>query len=67
MDIICNAAAELLVNCEVDVVLLYLVAQLVHIEKTHVPSVKAAQISDAVGVKIVEHIFQQKESNKEKN
>ena len=41
-------AAELLVNCEVDVVLLYLVAQLVHVEKAHVPSVEATEILDAV-------------------
>ena len=42
------AAAELLVYREVDVVLLYLVAQLVNVEEAHVPSVQAAEISDAV-------------------
>ena len=42
------AAAELLVYREVDVVLLYLVAQLVHVEEAHVPSVQAAEIPDAV-------------------
>ena len=42
------AAAELLVYREVDVVLLNVVAQLVHIEEAHVPRVQAAKISDAV-------------------
>ena len=41
------AAAELLVDREVDVVLLDLVAQLVHVEEAHVPRVQAAEVPDA--------------------
>ena len=42
-----TAGAELLVDGEVDVVLLDLVAQLVHVEEAHAPSVQAAEVSDA--------------------
>ena len=42
-----SAGAELLVDGEVDVVLLDLVAQLVHVEEAHAPSVQAAEIPDA--------------------
>ena len=43
-----TATAELLVDGEVDVVLLNLVSQLVHVEEAHAPRVQAAEISDAV-------------------
>ena len=41
------ATAKLLVDREVDVVLLDLVAQLVHVEEAHVPRVQAAEVPDA--------------------
>ena len=46
-----TAGAELLVDSEIDVVLLDLVAQLVHVEKAHAPSVQAAEIPDAVSAR----------------